>query len=241
MMLTDECFSDPDKAREYLEAQRWPDGPVCPHCGSLSATGLKGAKHRAGLYQCNDCREQFTVTLGTVMERSKIPLNKWLLAIHLLGASKKGISAHQLHRMLKITYQSAWFMCHRIREAMREEGLAPMGGNGGIVEADETYFGNVPESKRKTKTSRGHAFTKKGKGKGAHKRAIVSLVERGGNVRSFHVAVADGATVTKIVNDKCIARRACTPMKAASTSRLARTMRPMRRSTTGPRNTPVAT
>src|SRR5712692_5730345 len=113
MNITDDRFNDPDKAREYLEAQRWPNGPVCPHCGSVRATTMQGVKHRAGLYQCNDCREQFTVTLGTVMEDTKIPLHKWLIAIHLMGASKKGISAHQLHRMLKITYQSAWFLCHR--------------------------------------------------------------------------------------------------------------------------------
>src|SRR5258707_42704 len=126
MNITSDCYSDADKAREYLEAQRWPDGPVCAHCGSLNATTLQGKAHRAGLYQCNDCREQFTVTLGTVMERSKIPLNKWLHAIHMMGASKKGVSAHQLHRMLGITYQSAWFLCHRIREAMREEGFEPL-------------------------------------------------------------------------------------------------------------------
>lgn len=200
MMLTDDCFTDVDKAREYLEAQRWPDGPVCPHCGSVSATGLKGAKHRAGLYQCNDCREQFTVTLGTVMERSKIPLNKWLFAIHMMGASKKGISAHQLHRMLKIGYESAWFMCHRIREAMRDDTAAPLGGGGGIVEADETYFGNVPEATRRPSPQRkGRPFTKGGRVGVGGKRAIVALVERGGNVRSFHVAVADQATVHGIV------------------------------------------
>lgn len=141
MQLTDECFNDADKARQYLEAQRWPDGPVCPHCGSVEATSLQGAKHRAGLYQCNDCREQFTVMVGTVMERSKIPLNKWLMAIHLMGASKKGMSSHQLHRMLRITYQSAWFMAHRIREAMRDDSDTPLGGGGKIVEADETYYG----------------------------------------------------------------------------------------------------
>jgi hypothetical protein len=162
-------FTNDEAARALIESIRWPDG------------------------------QDFTCTTGTVMERSKIPLHKWMMGFYLMSASKKGISAHQLHRSLGITYQSAWFMCHRIREAMRDGGLAPMGGAGGIVEADETYFGDVPESKRTTKTSRGHPFTKKGRG--AHKRAIVSLVERGGTVRSFHVAVADGATVTKIVNE----------------------------------------
>lgn len=120
MNLTDPRFTDANTAREYLEAQRWPQGPVCSHCGSFDATALKGKAHRIGVYQCNDCREQFTVTTGSVMERSKLPLNKWLLAMHLMGSSKKGYSAHQLHRTLGIGYQAAWFLAHRIREAMKE-------------------------------------------------------------------------------------------------------------------------
>lgn len=143
MNLTDPRFTNPDKAREYLEAQRWPQGPVCSHCGSFNATTLKGKAHRPGLYQCNDCREQFTVTTGSVMERSKIPLNKWLLAMHLMGSSKKGYSAHQLHRTLGIGYQAAWFLAHRIREAMSGEFEGPIGGSGKTVEADETYFGKT--------------------------------------------------------------------------------------------------
>jgi transposase-like protein len=200
MDLTDDCFHDANKAREYFEAQRWPFGPVCPHCGNANQdkiTGLQGKAHRAGLYQCADCREQFTVTVGSVMERSKIPLNKWLLAIHLMGASKKGMSAHQLHRTLKITYQSAWFLCHRIREAMRDEAQGPMGGNGKIVEADETYFGRVATPR--TRTTSGRAFIKAGKA--ANKRPILALVERGGSVRTFHVPVADKESVTKIVRE----------------------------------------
>jgi len=118
MNLTDPRFQDAEKAREWLEAQRWPQGPYCTHCGSFSVTGLRGTAHRPGVYQCNDCRQQFTVTTGSVMERSKIPLNKWLLAMHIMASSKKGYSAHQLHRTLGITYQSAWFLAHRIREAM---------------------------------------------------------------------------------------------------------------------------
>lgn len=199
MDLTAPCFNDADEARKYLEAQRWPDGPVCPHCGSVRATTLQGAKHRPGLYQCNDCREQFTVTLGTVMERSKIPLNKWLIAIHLMGASKKGISAHQLHRMLEIGYEAAWFMCHRIREAMRDDAPTPMGGSGGIVEADETYFGKrerpyVPPQRK------GRPYQKGSRGP-RDKRPVVALVERGGKVRSFHIGHATKATVQKIVMD----------------------------------------
>lgn len=144
--LSNPIFQDADKAREYLEAQRWPNGAICPHCGNADSDAiraLKGKSHRPGVYQCNACREQFTVTVGTVFERSKIALNKWLLATHLMCASKKGISAHQLHRMLGVTYKTAWFMAHRIREAMREDVAAtgPLGGEGKIVEADETYFG----------------------------------------------------------------------------------------------------
>jgi hypothetical protein len=137
--------------------------------------------------------------MKTVMERSHIALHKWLQAFHLMTASKKGVSAHQLHRMLGIGYEAAWFMAHRIREAMREGGLAPMGGEGKIVEADETYYGRVDKANVRTKTTSGRPFTKSGKA--ANKRPIVALVERGGSVRTFHVAVANAETVGKIVTD----------------------------------------
>lgn len=204
MNLTDKVFHDADEARRFMEAQRWPDGPVCPHCGNVDQDkigGLKGKAHRPGLYQCYACNEQFTVTVGTVYERSKIPLNKWLAAIFMLNAGKKGTSAHQIHRQLGVTYKTAWFMCHRIRESMREEGLEPMGGSGKVVEADETYFGQVSEDKRRRVTTSGRPFTKKGKTGPANKRAILSLVERGGRVRSFHPASADAVTVAGIVRD----------------------------------------
>jgi transposase-like protein len=202
MNLTADYFHDADKAREYLEAQRWPHGPVCPHCGAPEAeiTKLVGKAHRPGVFQCNQCREQFTVTVGTVMERSKIPLHKWLLAIHLLGSSKKGMSAHQLHRTLEITYQSAWFLCHRIREAMRDDAPTTMGGPGKIMEADETYFGKSKKPHVSAKRAREkRPFTKRGKFK--NNRPIVALVERGGSVRTFHVPVADKFTVTRIVRE----------------------------------------
>lgn len=148
MQLTDSIFTDADKAREHLEATRWPHGPVCPHCGTVDqATGLKGKAHRPGVYQCNACREQFTVTVGTVFERSKVPLNKWLLATYLISSSKKGISAHQIGRTLGVTYKTAWFMMHRIREAMAPASSAPMGGGGGAVEVDETFIGKDPDAK----------------------------------------------------------------------------------------------
>ncbi len=135
-------FQNADKAREYLEALHWPHGPVCPHCGAGDdQKRLEGKAHRPGLVQCNSCRQQYTVTVGTVFERSKVPLNKWLLATHLMCASKKGMSAHQLHRMLGVTYKTAWFMAHRIREAMIDKNPGSMGGPGSTVEADETYFG----------------------------------------------------------------------------------------------------
>jgi transposase-like protein len=185
MNITDLRFQDPDKAREYLEAQRWPDGPTCPHCGNADTdtiTGLKGKAHRPGVYQCNKCREQFTVTVGSIMERSKIPLNKWLMAMHLIGASKKGMSALQLSRMLGVTYQSAWFLCHRIREAMTPASSSPLGGESKIVESDETFIGGKAKNR---------AFAKKE----PKKHAVMTLVERDGESRSFHVANVKAKTL----------------------------------------------
>jgi transposase-like protein len=151
--LQNPIFTDETKAREWLEARVWPTGPVCPHCGVTSehVTKLEGSKHRPGVYQCNECREQFTVTVKTVFERSHIPLSKWFAALFLLTASKKGVSAHQIHRSLKLSYKTAWFMMHRLREALRTGGLAPMGGAGEIVEIDETVIGrqqDAPEASR---------------------------------------------------------------------------------------------
>lgn len=154
-------FTDENAAREHLESLQWPTGPICPHCKSINAKRLPAQRGRptkahpegairAGVVQCNDCRKQYSVTVGTVFESSKIPLHKWLLANHLIVASKKGISSHQLHRMLGVTYKTAWFMAHRIREAMVSTDDSPLGGDGGIVEADETYFGRdqtKPQSK----------------------------------------------------------------------------------------------
>jgi transposase-like protein len=183
--ITDPIFHDEDKAREYLEAQRWPDGPYCPHCGELeNIKRLKGKSHRPGLHQCNSCRGHFTVTVGTLYERSKIPLHKWLLATHLMCASKKGISAHQLHRMLGITYKSAWFMAHRIREAMRDINPGPMGGQNKVVEADETYVGGKSKNR---------------KNKVPPKEAVFSLVERDGKVRSHHVKSVSASSLRPII------------------------------------------
>jgi transposase-like protein len=189
--LQNPIFTDEAKAREWLEARIWPNGTVCPHCGNADKariTAMHGKVHRAGLYQCNEpeCREQFTVTVGTVFERSKIPLTKWLAALFLLCCSKKGMSTHQMHRMLGISYKSTWFMTHRLREAMRSGDLAPMGGAGSIVEADETFIGRKEGSIKR----RGHG----------HKNAVLSLVDRkSGQVRSFHVDSVGAAELVPIV------------------------------------------
>lgn len=174
-------FHDDNAAREYLESIRWPDGPVCPHCGSIGEHyrlngkgGPKKTKARPGLLCCADCREQFSVTVGTVFERSKIPLSKWLAAAYLLCSSKKGMSAHQLHRTLGVTYKTAWFLAHRIRFAMADFAKSgPMGSGGVVVEADETYIGRKPGMKKRPGPS--------------HKEQVFSLVERDGRVRSFHI------------------------------------------------------
>jgi len=196
--ITNPIFTDKEAARLHLEATRWPDGAHCPHCGSLNVKALTGKSHRAGLRQCNEkeCRKQFTVTVGTVFERSKVPLNKWLLATHLLTASKKGMSAHQIHRMIGVTYKTAWFMCHRIREAMTDNNPPPLGGKDKVIEADETYFGNkVGLKKKRALQSQGV----KGWGGTINKYTVVSLVERGGNVRSFHVDKATKNNIREIL------------------------------------------
>lgn len=187
--LTNPIFHNDDAARAHLESVRWPDGPRCAHCKSADVTRMQGKSHRKGLFHCNDCELPFTVTVGTVMERSKIPLAKWVLGFHLMAASKKGISSHQLHRMLGITYKSAWFLSMRIREAM---GLAPetddgpLGGKGKKVETDETYVG--------------------GKAKNVHngkpvpvKHPVVALVERDGRLKARHVPNVDAKNIREVM------------------------------------------
>jgi transposase-like protein len=192
-------FRDDTAAREYLENMLWPEGPQCCHCGVI---GHAYKTKRPGVFRCAEpkCRKDFTVTMRTVMERSKIPLHKWLQAFHLMCASKKGMSAHQLGRMLDLRYETAWFMAHRIREAMRDGGLEPLGGNGKVVEADETYFGKV-EERKVSPQRKGRPYTKRGNHGPGGTRAVISLVERGGRVRSFHPATADADTVVGIVSD----------------------------------------
>lgn len=206
MNLFDPKYQDEDAAREHLEALHWPQGPFCPHCGSFDAKrlpmqmGRKTKAHpegapRKGVVQCNDCRQQYTVTVGTVFESSKVPLHKWLYVNHVLCSSKKGTSAHQIARNIGVSYKTAWFMMHRIREAMKETDGGPMGGYGETVEADETYVGGKAsnrKSKRQAKrVGRASPF--------ADKQPVVSLVERGGRVRSFHVANVTGETLRSIL------------------------------------------
>ena len=195
MDITAPRFTDPVAARKYLEDLRWGDEPYCPHCGSVNSTRLEGEKHRDGLIQCNDCRKQYTITVGTVFERSKVPLNKWLLANHLLVSSKKGMSAHQLHRMIGVTYKTAWFMFHRLREAMRNDDTTPMGGNGGTVEADETFIG-----RDRSKPAKATGYE--------HKMKVLALVDRNtGQSRAVVVENVTMATLTPILREN-IAREA---------------------------------
>ncbi|TFL16118.1 IS1595 family transposase [Jannaschia formosa] len=191
MNLTDPIFTDKTIAREYLEHTRWADGVYCPHCGGVDRIKkMEGKSHRPGLLQCGDCRKQFTVTVGTIFERSKVPLNKWLLATFLMASSKKGISAHQLHRSIGVTYKTAWFMFHRIREAMRSDD-GPFGVGGGHVEIDETYIGKEPGVK-KSKTARG----------GAHKMKIMTLFNRNrGMAKSVVIDDLRVSTMTKVVSE----------------------------------------
>ncbi len=198
MDITAPRFANETAAREHLEGLRWPEGPFCPHCGSFAATRLPAVRGRPtkahpegalrdGVIQCNDCRKQYSVTVGTVFESSKIPLHKWVLATYLLSASKKGLSAHQLHRMLGVTYKTAWFMAHRIREAMTTDDDTPMGSGGGTVEVDETFIGR---DRSKAKGATGYE----------HKMKVLSLIDRAtGRSTSMVVDNVKAATLTPII------------------------------------------
>lgn len=191
MNLQNPIYTDDNAAREHLQALRWPNGPVCPHCGVAdNAVALNGKSTRPGVYKCRDCRKPFSVTVGTVFERSKIPLHKWLAANHMLNSGKKGVSAHQVHRTLGVTYKTAWFMMHRLREAMAPaKDAGPLGGLGKSVEADETFLGKSPKTR---KAAPKHAKPD---------RVVLSLVERGGNLRSIYL---DGNTVRQFLNPKVL-------------------------------------
>lgn len=182
LITLSQYFSDETKAREYLESLRWPNGAICPHCGSVEAyklTAKEGSKSpvRDGVYKCKACRKQFTVTVGTIFEGSRIPLNKWFAAIYMMCSSKKGVSAHQLHRELGITYKSAWFMCHRIRYAMLQTPLAEKLKE--AVEVDETYVGGKPR-----KDNKGENIKPVKRGRGTEKTPVVLVVARDGESRA---------------------------------------------------------
>ena len=187
-VLSKPYFHDEAKAFEYLESILWADGVVCPHCGVVGGRvyALEGKSTRVGLKKCGECRKQFTVKVGTVFEHARMPLHKMLQAVYLMTSSKTGISAHQLHRVLEVTYKTAWFLAHRIREAMRSGELAPFGGEGGVVEIDETYIGKV----KGKKVQRGVH----------HKMAVLALVHReSGTCRTFHIDKANKDTILPIV------------------------------------------
>ena len=186
--LTKPIYHDDDAAREHLESLLWPDGPVCPRCGVTGdrITKLAGKSTRPGVHKCKDCRKPFTVTVGTVMERSKIPLCKWVMAAQLMASSKKGMSAKQLERMLGVTYETAWFLFHRLREAAADPSRGPIGGENKVIEADETYIGGKAKN-----VHRGKPIPKKA--------AVVSLIERDGEVRSFHVTRVNAKTLRPIL------------------------------------------
>jgi transposase-like protein len=192
--LSAKFFHDEKAAYRWLEEVVWPNGPVCPHCGCTGRITVVGGKTaRMGLKRCLDCKKQFTVTVGTVFERSHVPLNLWLQAAHLLCSSKKGMSSHQIHRILGVTYKTAWFMTMRLREAMREGHFPMLGGDRKAVEVDETYVGGKEKNR--------HASKRKNAGRGgAGKEAVLSLVERGGKVRSHHVADVKASTLRPILN-----------------------------------------
>ncbi len=193
--LTNPIFTDPDKAREHFEEIRWPNGAYCPYCGSVDrVVALGGNSMGPGWYHCKDCRKKFTAAVGTIYERSHIPMTKWLLATHLMCASKKGMSAHQLHRMIGLPYKTAWFMCHRIREGMRDLNPAPtpMGSGGAIVEADETYVGGKEKNKHRRKRNPSNIG-------GMGKEIAFALVERNGRVRSHHIPNVSASTLRPIL------------------------------------------
>lgn len=192
-ILSKPYFHNEEAAIKHLESIVWANGVVCPKCGCVdSFYELKGKSTRPGLKKCAACRKPFTVKMNTVFESSHIPLHKWLQAAYLMASSKKGISSHQLHRILEVTYKTAWFMTHRLREAMRELNIEPMGGEGAIVEADETYVGGLEKNKHKSKRLNA--------GRGAvGKEAVFSLVERGGKVRSTHVQHVNAETLRPIM------------------------------------------
>ena len=180
--LTNQIFHNEIKAIAHMEVGRWPDGVNCPLCGSVNVHRMEG-KTQAGMFMCNGCRDKFTVRTSTIFERSHIPLHKWLMALHIIGASKKSVSALQLQRMLGLgSYRTAWFMCHRCREAMRPAKVGPLGGKGHVVETDETIIGGK---------SKNRAYAKKE----PKKHTVLTMVDRDGDSHSLHIANVKAKTL----------------------------------------------
>ena len=183
-VLSDKHFHNEEAAYAFVEARLWPNGPICPHCGGAERISKMGGKStRIGTYKCYQCRKPFTVKVGTIFEASHVPMRHWLQAIFLMSSSKKGISSHQLHRTLGCTLKTAWFISHRIREAMRATGGGPMGGEGEVIEADETFIGRIEGQPKR-------------RGGWGHKNVVLTLVRRGGEARSFHV---DSTTIADVL------------------------------------------
>ena len=200
-VLSDLQFHDEAAAYRFVEERVWPNGPICPHCGGFDRISKMGGKStRIGVYKCYQCRKPFTVKVGTIFESSHVPLRHWIQAMFLLCSSKKGMSANQLGRTLGCTLKTAWFIGHRIREAMKVVGVEPMGGIGKIVEADETYYGLIDKDEIMPPDPGKRAGKKRGIRRPAH-RAVFALVERGGKARTFHVLQADQNTVSKIMGE----------------------------------------
>lgn len=197
--LTNPIFTDPEAARKHFEAIRWPAGPYCPYCGVVDRIAALGGKSMGpGWFHCKDCRKKFTAAVGTIYERSHIPMTKWLLATHLMCASKKGMSAHQLHRMIGLPYKTTWFMAQRIREGMRDlKPTGPLGGEGKTVEFDESYVGGKEKNKHASKRNKRNIG-------GTGKEAVFSLVERGGKVRSHHVLNVTAKTLRPIMDEQIV-------------------------------------
>lgn len=201
-ILSAKPFHDEAAAYKWVEARVWPNGPVCPHCGGVERISkMKGKSTRIGTYKCYQCRKPFTVKVGTVFESSHVPMNLWVQALALMSSSKKGFSANQFHRILGVSLKTAWFMAHRIRLAMAAVGLEPMGGAGKIVEVDEAYMGELEENPPPSPQRRGQPYTRGGRGGARTKRTIIGLVERGAEVRMFHVGRATKETVGKIIRE----------------------------------------
>ena len=206
-VISDKHFHDERAAYAYMSVELWPNGPTCPHCGNADVNRIRlmqGKSTRIGVRQCNDCRKPFTVKIGTIFEVAIIPLRLWLQAIHLLCSSKKGISSNQLHRILGITLKTAWFMSHRIREAMRITGVDPSGGEGKTVEVDETFSGRLEGMPKQFRS-----------GYQAYRNTVLTLVERGGSARSFHVDSTTVADIIPIVNAN-VARQSAVMTDSAS-------------------------